>query len=149
MGAEQLSATDREVILEDHIRQIELSRVRALLTRDMELAWRLHAPDYQLITPSGVVFSRERYLGKIASGELAYLQWKPEHMQVRLSETMAIVRYRATLELDAGDGRGTPFECWHTDSYELNAGDMAGRLVAGHCIDASGVASARTRLSCR
>jgi hypothetical protein len=32
---------------------------------------------------------------------------------------MAVVRYRATLELDLGDGRGTPFECWHTDSYEL------------------------------
>lgn len=44
-------------------------------------------------------------------------------MNVRVSERMAIVRYQATLELDAGDGHGTPFACWHTDSYEL-ADDM-------------------------
>jgi hypothetical protein len=25
-------------------------------------------------------------------------------------------------ELDAGDGHGAPFECWHTDSYELSEG---------------------------
>ena len=43
-------------------------------------------------------------------------------MQVRLTEKMALLRYRVTLELDAGDGRGAPFECWHTDSYELNEG---------------------------
>jgi hypothetical protein len=108
---------------ENHIRQVELSRVQALLSRDMELAWKLHSPSYQLITPAGRALSRERYLGKIAAGELTYLQWKPEHIHVRLAERMAIVRYRATLELDAGEGHGTPFECWHTDTYELNEGE--------------------------
>ena len=39
-------------------------------------------------------------------------------MEVRVCGQMALVRYRATLELDAGNGSGTPFECWHTDSYE-------------------------------
>jgi hypothetical protein len=35
---------------------------------------------------------------------------------------MAVTRYKATLEIDAGNGHGTPFECWHTDFYELTEG---------------------------
>lgn len=114
--------TGNLMIPEEHIREIERARIQALLDRDMELARRLHAPEYQLITPAGTALSRDRYLAKIASGELTYLQWKPQHMHVRLAGAMALVRYKVTLELDAGGGRGTPFECWHTDSYELNDG---------------------------
>ncbi len=88
----------------------------------MALAWKLHSPAYQLITPSGIALSRERYLERIESRQLIYLQWKPEHMQVRLRAAMALVRYRTTLQLDAAGGPETPFECWHTDSYELNEG---------------------------
>jgi hypothetical protein len=106
----------------DHIRQIERSRVRALVERNMELAWKLHSAEYQLITPSGKSYTREQYLGYIAAGELVYRQWLPEDMDVRLSATMAIVRYRATIELDAGKGHGTPFRCWHMDAYELSGG---------------------------
>ena len=109
------------MIPEDHIRQIELARIQALLKRDMELAWRLHSSEYQLITPSGTALARDRYLGKIASGELTYIQWKPGHMHVRMTEKMALLRYKVTLELDAGDGHGTPFDVG-TDSYELNEG---------------------------
>jgi hypothetical protein len=112
----------RKLVSPDHLRDIERSRVRALVERNMELAWKLHSVEYQLITPSGTTFTRERYLGNIGAGELVYLQWVPEDMAVRLSETMAIVRYKATLELDAGNGKGTPFKCWHTDAYELSEG---------------------------
>jgi len=104
--------------ISDHVREVEKSRVHALVTRNMELLWQLHAPDYQLITPSGRSFSRERYLCEIESGTLRYLRWDPDPMDVRASKQMAIVRYRATLALDSGDGQGTPFQCWHTDSYE-------------------------------
>lgn len=107
----------------DYIREIEKARIQALLTRDMELLLQLHAPDYQLITPPGRTFTRERYLREIESGHLRYLRWEPGPMEARTSERMAVVRYQVTLELDAGDGRGTPFPCWHTDSYELN-GDI-------------------------
>jgi hypothetical protein len=103
----------------DFIRKIETTRTRALIARDVALLWQLHAPDYQLITPPGRTYTRERYLGEIESGTLRYLRWEHGAMNVRVSERMAIVRYQATLELDAGDGHGTPFACWHTDSYEL------------------------------
>ena len=107
----------------DFIREVETARTRALIARDIATLWQLHAPDYQLITPPGRTYTRERYLGEIESGTLRYLRWEHGAMNVRVNERMAIVRYQATLELDAGDGRGTPFACWHTDSYEL-ADDM-------------------------
>jgi len=97
---------------------LERLRVQSLLQRDMPTAWRLHAPDYQLITPSGVSFSRERYLGMIEAGSLVYLQWQAEAMQVRQRGTMAVVRYPATLQLESGSA----FRCWHTDTYEQTDG---------------------------
>lgn len=109
------------------IREIETTRTRALVARDVALLWQLHAPNYQLITPLGRTYTRERYLDEIESGALQYLRWEHCAMNVRVSERMAIVRYQATLELDAGDGHGTPFACWHTDSYEL--ADDAWRVV--------------------
>jgi len=106
----------------EYICQLERARIRALVSRDMGVAGTLHSPKYQLITPSGVSLARDLYLGKIESGELIYLRWEPEGMHVRLTEAMAVVRYIATLELDAGNGQGTPFKCWHTDTYELDGG---------------------------
>lgn len=103
----------------DHFRDLERSRIRGLLTRDMPLLRQLHAPDYQLISPNGRSFTREQYLGDVETGTLRYLRWDPGPIDVRTGERMAIVRYQATLELDAGTGQGTPFQCWHTDSYEL------------------------------
>ena len=102
----------------DHLREIERQRTQALVRRDMDLAWALHAPDYQLITPDGVSFGRERYLDKIAAGEMVYRQWTPGPMAVRFSERMALLRYRVTLQFD-GDPPGQPLACWHLDSYEL------------------------------
>ena len=121
MGADRMDAASLEPLAE-HIRAVEWSRVRALVARDMDALRRLHAPDYQLITPAGKAYTHEGYLNAIESGELRYLRWEPGTMHVRQSEHMAIVRYQATLELDAGGGQGTPFPCWHTDSYELAAG---------------------------
>jgi hypothetical protein len=121
MTAEPVNAAPQELLVE-HICAIEWTRVRALLARDMVALSHLHAPDYQLITPVGQTYSRDRYLQAIESGGLRYLRWEPGTMAARVSERMAIVRYQATLELDAGGGHGTPFLCWHTDSYELAAG---------------------------
>ena len=100
------------------IRALEHMRVQSMLQRDMATAWRLHAPDYPLITPSGVPFSRERYLGMFDAGSLVYLQWQAGAMQVRLRGSMAVLRYTATLQLAAG----SPFRCWHTDTYEQAGG---------------------------
>ena len=99
--------------LAEFICELERARVHALVTRDIALCRQLHAPEYQLISVPGRMFTRERYLGLIESGPF-YARWTPRAMSVRVSERMAIVRYEATLQLG-----GEPFECWHTDSWEL------------------------------
>ena len=106
----------------DHLREIERQRTQALVQRDMALAWALHAPDYQLISPGAASFSRERYLGMIAAGTMRYRQWTPGPIAVRCTAQMALLRYRVTLQFDNDDGPGLPFDCWHLDSYELMDG---------------------------
>ena len=109
-------------ILAERIRDLEAARIEALVTPDVERLRQIHCDDYQLITPSGRAFSREEYLGLIESGHLRYLRWEAGPMQVRTSATMAIVRYRVTLQLGSADAPGRPLPCWHTDSYEMRDG---------------------------
>ena len=112
----------REGAQTDQIRAIEYQRLRALMEADMEVARQLHADDFQLINPSGESLSKEQYLGAVASGEIDYLVWEPEAIEVRLSGEMALIRYSSRLELVAG-GQGIPLRhYWHTDSYERREG---------------------------
>ena len=108
--------------LDDTLRGLELSRIAALVQADGKRLLQLHAADYQLITPAGRTFTRDRYLGLLASGELRYLRWEPEAMAVRSCDAMALVRYAVTLQLGSPEGPGTPLRCWHTDSYEKRSG---------------------------
>jgi hypothetical protein len=98
----------------DYFRALEKERTQALVVQDMETAERLHAHDFQLITPTGKTFNREGYLAAIAASPF-YAKWDLGVMEVRLSPTMAIVRYQARLEFPSGN----VVTCWHTDSYEL------------------------------
>lgn len=99
------------------LERVERSRLRALVERDIPLATSLHAPDFQLVTPTGSTYDRERYLGEVASGALRYLRWDPGPMVVRHFADGAALRYRAELQVDSGTGAVT-LHCWHTDVYE-------------------------------
>jgi len=101
----------------DYFRVLEKERTQALVAQDMETAERLHAHDYQLITPTGKAFNRADYLSAIAAGPF-YAKWDSGPMEVRLSPTIAIVRYQARLEFPSGN----VVTCWHTDSYESQDG---------------------------
>jgi hypothetical protein len=103
----------------DAFRKLERSRLQALVERNMDLARQLHAVDFQLITPTGHVYLRDQYLGEIETGQLKYLSWDPEQMEVRMYANVTLLRYRARLEVDSGRGQASTFHCWHTDSYEL------------------------------
>src|SRR5690348_5817211 len=90
-------ATDGEA---DLIRQIERDRLRALVEKDMPLAERLHADDFQLITPSGRSFTKEQYLGGIAAGDLNYRLWEIDsEIAVHVSGDLAVIRYRSRLHM--------------------------------------------------
>ncbi len=101
----------------DYFRSLETERTRALVAQDLETAERLHADNYQLITPAGTTFDRADYLAAIAAGPF-YSKWELGPMEVRLSPAIAIVRYVARLEFPSGKS----VTCWHTDSYELRDG---------------------------
>lgn len=97
---------------------LEVQRTRAIVCRDLEMIERLHAPDYELITPAGRTFSRARYLAAIAA-EPFYAAWEHGPMRVRISPAMAVVRYPAKITFPSG----RVVDCWHTDSYELRGDD--------------------------
>jgi Domain of unknown function (DUF4440) len=126
---DDLPDPSRFATLAEGIQALEARRIQALLQADVGVLLRLHAPTYQLITPSGTTFTRERYLRLMGDGTLRYLRWDAQAMAVRCSvgaesgAGMAIVRYRVTLQLGGAEGPGTPFECWHTDSYERFDGE--------------------------
>ncbi len=112
------SFMDASASTEEEIRAIERERTRALIERDMVVLERLHAPEYELITPAGKTFTRERYLGFIAAQPF-YTKWDAKgSMNLRLSNEMAIVRYRVRLEFPSG----RIVNCWHIDSYKKRAG---------------------------
>jgi len=101
----------------DFFRTLEVKRTQALVARDMPTIERLHASDYELISPPGRVMTRERYLSLIAA-EPFYAKWEHGDMRVRLSEGMAAIRYQAKITFPSGK----VVDCWHTDIYELKAG---------------------------
>ena len=102
---------------EEHFRNLERRRAKALVEQDMATLELLHAPEYQLITPSGKVFLRERYLAAIKA-EPFYAAWHLGEISVRVSPALAVVRYPARLHFPSG----REVACWHTDSYEQRQG---------------------------
>ena len=98
---------------DEFFRALEARRTRAIVERDLEAIEALHAPEYQLITPSGRSYDRTSYL-ELITGEPFYAAWDHGPMEVRVSVDMAVVRYRARITLASG----RVVECWHTDTYE-------------------------------
>ncbi len=99
---------------EAFFRALEERRTRALVERDMATVDALHAPEYQLVTPAGRVFTREAYLDVLRSQPF-YADWTiAGEMAFRLSPAMALLRYRARIVFPSG----RVWWCWHTDSYE-------------------------------
>jgi Domain of unknown function (DUF4440) len=98
----------------DHFRQLELARTRAIVARDLPAIEGAHAPEYELVTPSGRVFTKARYLKLIAEAPF-YTAWEHGPMQVLASASMGAVKYQAKLTFPSGK----VMDCWHTDIYEL------------------------------
>jgi hypothetical protein len=105
----------------DDFRSLERARLCALVERNMQLALQLHAPDFQLITPRGLAYSREQYLRDVESGELSYMEWEAKEIHVRPFPGIALLRYQAELKMGS-PAQVSSFHCWHTDSYELRNG---------------------------
>jgi hypothetical protein len=107
----------------NRIRAIEGKRLLALVNGRVEDAKQYHASDFQLISPGGMAFTRDEYLGAIASGKLKYLVFAAvSPIEVRLHGDAAVIRYRSRIRI-AWEGKNEElFRCWHTDLYEMHDG---------------------------
>ena len=107
--------------------------MRSLVTGDLITAGQLHADDFQLINPLGGALSKGQYLGMIQSGDLTYLVWEPEEIDVRIYQEAAALRYRARIE-NVVRGRKNPLRgYWHTDVYEKRNGQW--QVVLSHATE--------------
>ena len=123
MGASMLAADVPAQTAADELRSVERKRTRALVEGNMEVARPLHADDFQLINPMGGVLSKQDYLGLVASGEIDYLEWEPESIEVRLFGNVAVLRYRAPLKIVVKAAPNAPSgRFWFTDLYEKRDG---------------------------
>lgn len=105
--------------LADELRAVEAARLRSLVGRDLVVAGRLHADDYQLITPGGAALSKADYLGAIGSGDLVYRRFETaSDVQVLAyaAESLALLRYQAAIDVEFPGGASSE-TCWHTDCY--------------------------------
>lgn len=106
----------------DQLRAIERDRLRSLVAADLTIAKRLHADDFQLVNPRGGTLSKDQYLSDIASGDLDYLEWEPEEIQVKLYADSAVIRYRAHMKVSVKKSPVRSVTTWHTDLYERRNG---------------------------
>ena len=108
---------------EDELRDLETSRLAALVARDLETAEALHADDYELITPSGATYTKRRYLDSIAADELRYQVFEAASpVRVRIHGNAAILRYEVRIDVGFGKGEVDADRYWHTDYWERRDG---------------------------
>jgi hypothetical protein len=105
-------------VTEEDLAAVERRRLRALVDADLAVANRLHADDFQLVTPSGNSLSKEEYLQLVASGEIDYLVWEPGEIDARVHDDSACLRYRSTIKIIVDGRESGPGQYWHTDFYE-------------------------------
>lgn len=99
----------------EQLRATERQRLRAVVEADVDVARRLHADDFQLISPAGRALSKAAYLGGIASGVINYLAWEPAAIAVRRHDRVAFLRYQASTEIIVAGQPMLLRRQWHTD----------------------------------
>jgi hypothetical protein len=107
---------------EDELRSVERQRLRALVTADIATLKRLHAEDFQAISPFGYAFARGEYLQRVGSGELDYVRWEPEDIHVRLYGAVAAIRYKARADVTSRGKLLPTMRTWNTAYYERRKG---------------------------
>ena len=108
--------------LADELRELERSRLRSLVEVDMATAEELHAPDFELVNPGGSTWSREKYLGGIASGDIDYRRFDPvSDVDVLVEGDLAVLRYRSAIDISVTGGTPGPLAAQHLDVYVRDA----------------------------
>jgi hypothetical protein len=113
MGTEELSRHDATEVIRDIER-----RLQSLVEADAETSDALHASNFQLVNPSGGVWSKEQYLGGIAAGSIDYRRFEAiSDIEVMVDGNLAVLRYRSAIEIKVQHQEAGTLHCWHTDCY--------------------------------
>ena len=103
----------------EQLEQLERERLRALRECDLIAVDRLHADDYELITPGGRALSLPDYVGLITSGDFTYETFEPASpVRVRGFGSAAVIRYQARIVVSDAAGTADSGLFWHTDIWE-------------------------------
>ncbi|ADB35576.1 hypothetical protein Kfla_6581 [Kribbella flavida DSM 17836] len=109
----------------DELRRIERARLRALVEKDVVAAELVHADDFRLVTPSGLVWSKEEYLGGIANGEIDYRRFEAvSEIEVLADGALAVLRYRSAIEIAVKGNDSAKLDAWHLDVYAVGDDGM-------------------------
>jgi len=108
---------------DDELRALEQQRITAITGKDADTLQRLLADDYHLINPGGQQVGKFDLVNGIREGFISYSLWEVDGaMAVVLSETMAVVRYRASLQVTVQGEAQPPQRLWHTEVYQQRDG---------------------------
>jgi hypothetical protein len=117
------SATPSASQVRAQIRALVVQRDQALVTADMAVLRKIHAADYQLITPDGSIESRSQFLSDVAQGNLDYRTFTPiSPISVRVLGDAAAVRYESHIVIVVAGLGQIANDNWHTDLYERISG---------------------------
>ena len=107
----------------DRLREIEGTRLQALVDADMATARPLMAPTFEVINPGGAVSGRDDYMEAIEAGVIDYLVFEPASpITVRLSGDSAALRFQAHFDLVVGGDTRVTHRGWITELYERREG---------------------------
>ena len=109
---------------DDELRALEQQRIEALTSKDADALQRLLADDYHVINPGGQQVGKFDLINGIRENFIAYTLWEVDGaMAVLMSEKLAVVRYRASLQVAVQGEAQPPQRLWHTEVFEKRDGD--------------------------
>ena len=107
----------------DDVRSAVRKRVSVLIAAHMEVLHAIHSDDFQLVTPLGVLLSKEQYLGAVAAGHIHYIAMELDSaIDVRMYEDVSLIRYRAQIEIEVQGQKYPRASYWFSDAYEKRDG---------------------------
>ena len=112
------------------LRDLETTRLHALVDANTRVLEAVHAPDFQLIPPPGLAMTRDEYLTAVDTSALDYLTFEPvTPIEVSLHGDAALLTYRSRIHIDA-DGHGElEHDTWHTYLYQQTDTGLGWQLV--------------------
>jgi uncharacterized protein (TIGR02246 family) len=108
---------------DDELRALEQRRIDALTSKDVDALQQLLADDYHVINPGGQQVGKFDLINGLRENFIAYTLWEVDGaMAVVASDTLAAVRYRASLQVSVQGEAQPPQRLWHTEVFEKREG---------------------------